>query len=99
MSVESLPYLTDAAELRPLYAQPSALVRAKQIDHLGPHCWTFIGRSPMVIIGSMHPIRGVDVSPRGDAPGLTQTHSLHALANVDFKLIIRVSEQARVVAT
>jgi hypothetical protein len=26
----------------------------------------------MVIIGSMHPIRGVDVSPRGDAPGFVQ---------------------------
>jgi hypothetical protein len=40
ISVESLPYLADAAELRPLYAQPSALVRAKQIYHLDPHCWT-----------------------------------------------------------
>ncbi len=70
--LEDLSYLTEVAELRPLYAQPSALVRAKQLDRLDAHCCRFIEKSPLVIIGSSDPGQGHDVSPRGDAPGFVQ---------------------------
>jgi uncharacterized protein len=70
--IEELTYLSAAEELRPLYHQPSALVRAKQLDRIDVHCSRFIGCASLVVIGSFHPERGQDVSPRGDAPGFVR---------------------------
>ena len=81
--IGELTYLASAAELRPLYNGPSALVRAKQIDRIDVHCRSFIARSPLVMIGSTHPERGADVSPRGDAPGFVQVLDEHHLAIPD----------------
>ena len=81
--IGALTYLASAAELRPLYSGPSALVRAKQIDRIDVHCRSFIARSPLVMIGSTHPERGADVSPRGDAPGFVQVLDEHHLAIPD----------------
>jgi PPOX class probable FMN-dependent enzyme len=81
--IGALTYLASAAELRPLYNGPSALVRAKQIDRIDGHCRSFIARSPLVMIGSSHPERGADVSPRGDAPGFVQMLDEHHLAIPD----------------
>ena len=81
--LEELTYLTSADELRPPYAQPSALVRAKQLDRLDAHCCRFIAKSPLVIIGSSHPERGHDVSPRGDAPGFVRILDQQLLAIPD----------------
>jgi PPOX class probable FMN-dependent enzyme len=81
--IGELTYLASAAELRPLYNGPSALVRAKQIDRIDAHCRSFIARSPLVMIGSSHPERGADVSPRGDAPGFVQVLDEHHLAIPD----------------
>ena len=81
--IGALTYLASAAELRPLYNGPSALVRAKQIDRIDVHCRSFIARSPLVMIGSSHPERGADVSPRGDAPGFVQVIDEHHLAIPD----------------
>ncbi|MDH2399833.1 pyridoxamine 5'-phosphate oxidase family protein [Bradyrhizobium sp. SSUT18] len=81
--LEELIYLTGADELRPPYAQPSALVSAKQLDRLDAHCCRFIAKSPLVIIGSSHPERGHDVSPRGDAPGFVRIFDQRHLAIPD----------------
>jgi len=81
--IGALTYLASAVELRPLYNGPSALVRAKQIDRIDVHCRSFIARSPLVMIGSSHPERGADVSPRGDAPGFVQVLDEHHLAIPD----------------
>jgi uncharacterized protein len=81
--IGALTYLASAAELRPLYNGPSALVRAKQIDRIDVHCRSFIARSPLVMIGSTHPEHGADVSPRGDAPGFVQVLDEHHLAIPD----------------
>ncbi|MHC2806330.1 putative pyridoxine 5'-phosphate oxidase superfamily flavin-nucleotide-binding protein [Bradyrhizobium diazoefficiens] len=59
--LDALTYLTSAEELRPPYLPPSALMRAKQLDRLDPHCCKFIAHAPFVIIGSSHPERGHDV--------------------------------------
>jgi uncharacterized protein len=81
--IEDITYLTSVEELRPPYLPPSALVRAKQIDRLDRHCCDFIARVPLVIIGSSHPERGHDVSPRGDAPGFVRIFDPHHLAIPD----------------
>ena len=52
MVIEDLTYLSAVGELRPPYSSPSALVRAKQIDRIDPHCRNSIGRSALVMIGS-----------------------------------------------
>lgn len=70
--IDDMIYLTEASELRLLYQNPPAMVLEKQIDWIDPHCCNFIARSPLVVIGSIHPKRGVDVSPRGDPPGFVK---------------------------
>ncbi|MGY3387723.1 PPOX class probable FMN-dependent enzyme [Bradyrhizobium sp. USDA 3311] len=81
--LEAPTYLTSAEELRPPYLPPSALMRAKQLDRLDRHCCNFIAHAPLVIIGSSHPERGHDVSPRGDAPSFVHIFDPHHLAIPD----------------
>jgi len=78
-----LTYLTSVDDLRPPYRHPSSLMRAKQIDHLDPNCCKFIAQAPLLVIGSAHPQRGQDVSPRGDAPGFVSVLNAHHLAIPD----------------
>jgi uncharacterized protein len=81
--IEEMTYLNDVGELRPLYNPPSTLARAKQLALLDAHCRNFIARSPLVIVGSVNPERGLDVSPRGDAPGFVRVLDEHRLAIPD----------------
>jgi PPOX class probable FMN-dependent enzyme len=81
--IEDMTYLSDVSELRPLYHDPSSMVIEKQIDRIDPHCRNFIARSPLVILGSIHPVRGMDVSPRGDPPGFVKVLDEHHLAIPD----------------
>jgi uncharacterized protein len=81
--IEDMTYLSDLSELRPLYNSPSTLARAKQLALIDAHCRNFIARSPLVIVGSVHPERGMDVSPRGDAPGFVRVLDEHHLAIPD----------------
>lgn len=69
--------------LRGLYGAPSRLAMAKQLDRLDPHCCNFIAHSPFLVIGSSRPGRGLDVSPRGDAPGFVRVLDDHTLAIPD----------------
>jgi uncharacterized protein len=81
--IEDMTYLSDVSELRPLYNNPSAMVVEKQIDWIDPHCRNFIARSPLVMISSIDPVRGMDVSPRGDPPGFVRILDEHHLAIPD----------------
>jgi uncharacterized protein len=81
--LEDLIYLTDVAELRPPYREPGVLARVTQLDRIDPHCRTFIAHSPLVVIGSADTKGGLDVSPRGDAPGFVQVLDDHHLAIPD----------------
>jgi uncharacterized protein len=81
--IEDMTYVNDLSELRPLYNSPSTLARAKQLALIDAHCRNFIARSPLVIVGSVHPERGMDVSPRGDAPGFVRVLDEHHLAIPD----------------
>ena len=54
-----------------LYQAPSPRTVAKAIDHVDPHGRRFIALSPFLVIGSVSEA-GVDVSPRGGAPGFVR---------------------------
>ena len=75
--------LATEAELRAQFAEPNDYVKRRQLNRLERHSRNFIARSPFLVIGSVHPARGVDVSPRGDAPGFVQVLDDHTLAIPD----------------
>jgi PPOX class probable FMN-dependent enzyme len=60
--------IDDAGGLRACYAEPSERVRRKCLPRLDKHCRAFIARSPFLCLGTAD-ADGLDVSPRGDAPG------------------------------
>lgn len=59
----------DDEMLRIRYNSPRFLADLEQLDR---SCRYFIAHSPIVIIGTSHPELGIDVSPRGDAPGFVR---------------------------
>ena len=65
--------------LRDFYPAQSKIVRLKTLSAIDPHIARFISLSPFMVIGSNHPDRGTDVSPRGDAPGFVQVVDPHTL--------------------
>ena len=58
--------------LRDHYPAQSKIVRLKTLPAIEMHIERFISLSPFLVIGSSHPDRGTDVSPRDDAPGFVQ---------------------------
>lgn len=64
-----MPSITSIDELRTLYAQPTARVVKKQIDHLDRHCRNFIALSPFVVMSTVDADGNLDTSPRGGEPG------------------------------
>ncbi len=61
--------VTSEDVLRELYRQPSRLVQHKKYDWIDPATRAFIGASPFLLIATAGADGGVDVSPRGGAPG------------------------------
>jgi uncharacterized protein len=72
-----------AVDLSTLYPAPSALAKAKQIDHLDKHCRRFIELSPFLCLGSTNAEGKTDVSPRGDPPGFVKVLDSKTLAIPD----------------
>mgnify|MGYP001062770030 CR=1 FL=1 len=70
----------DEDELREPYRSPRFMPILDQLDRSFRY---FIAHSPMVIIGTSHPEYGIDVSPRGDAPGFVRVLDDHTLAIPD----------------
>ena len=60
--------ITQEAALRALYGEKSARSVAKELHGLDTHCRTFIAASPFLVMSTSGP-DGLDVTPRGDAPG------------------------------
>lgn len=56
-------------ELRALYPPPRDL---PILDHLDRACCFFIAHSPLLIVGSVSARTGIDLSPRGGAPGFAR---------------------------
>lgn len=61
--------ITTEAELRAIYGGPMEIAAAKEIDHLDRHCRRWFELSPFALIATSDGSR-LDVSPKGDAPGL-----------------------------
>lgn len=60
------------AELRDFYDQPGELPANAYSDRLDIRTRHFIELSPLVIVASSNTETGVDISPRGDAPGFVR---------------------------
>lgn len=66
--------------LREVIPPPAELVIKKLLPHLDDHARSFIGRSPMALIGTSNRAGTCDVSPRGEAPGGFLVLDEHTLA-------------------
>jgi PPOX class probable FMN-dependent enzyme len=58
----------DLATLEQIYGAPGAASIAKEVPYIHPHYRALIEASPFAAIATSGPV-GLDVSPRGDAPG------------------------------
>jgi PPOX class probable FMN-dependent enzyme len=70
----------DEETLRSRYASPRYLPVLDQLDRSHR---LFIAHAPIVIIGSTQPGNGIDISPRGDAPGFVRVLDDHTLVIPD----------------
>jgi uncharacterized protein len=70
----------DEDTLRSRYASPRYLPVLDQLDRSHR---LFIAHAPIVIIGSTQPGNGIDISPRGDAPGFVRVLDDHTLVIPD----------------
>ena len=73
----------DETALRALYPAIPERSRLKELDRLDEHCRHFISLSPFLVIGSSRAGQGMDVSPRGDAPGFVRVLDDRTLAIPD----------------
>ncbi|MEM1402104.1 MAG: MSMEG_1061 family FMN-dependent PPOX-type flavoprotein [Pseudomonadota bacterium] len=60
------------AELKDMYGTPIALVENKFTRDLVEEMLEFVEASPLMFIATMDASSGVDISPRGDAPGFVK---------------------------
>ena len=77
-SFEPDSVIADTEALRTLYDEPLGRALTKELDHLSPLYQTFVTQTPFVVIASVG-ARGVDVSPRGDAPGFVRVADARTL--------------------
>lgn len=75
--------LRSVDELRALYREPNRLVQSKVRQELDPASAAFVGSSPFVLVGTQGP-GGLDVSPRGGAPGFVKVLEPRVLAIPDL---------------
>jgi len=70
--------LTNEAALREHYELPGNTSLAKEADHVHALYRPYIEASPFAVLATLGP-RGLDTSPRGDAPGFVQVADPHTL--------------------
>lgn len=75
--------ITDEQSLRHLFDATHPLAIRKCQDSLGKHAREFIGRSPLLCIGTQNPDGTADVSPRGDPAGFVRVLDERTLAIPD----------------
>jgi uncharacterized protein len=64
--------ITSETELRAILGEPTPGARDKIADRLNHLTRQFIERSSFVLVGTAHPERGLDVSPKGDPAGFVR---------------------------
>ncbi len=67
-------------QLRALYKAPVERVKQKQLDYLDRHCRSYIELSPFVLVATIGSDGLIDVSPRGDKPGMVHVIDDRTLA-------------------
>lgn len=60
------------AQLREIYKPAAGRAVTKQLDHLDPHCRSFIGLSPFLALATQGLDGLGDVTPRGESPGFVK---------------------------
>ncbi len=70
-SYEPSQVIENVEALRQLYGDPSPRALTKELDHLNAHYQLYVQAAPFVVVASAG-TNGVDVSPRGDAPGFVR---------------------------
>lgn len=71
--------ITNTAELREHYGEPSELVQRKVLPKLDIHCRNIIEASPFLVIATADETGRTDASPRGDGPGFVAVLDEHTL--------------------
>ncbi|MEZ5592883.1 MAG: pyridoxamine 5'-phosphate oxidase family protein [Gammaproteobacteria bacterium] len=71
--------ITNTAELRAHYGEPSELVQRKVLPKLDIHCRNLIEASPFLVIATADETGRTDASPRGDSPGFVAVLDEHTL--------------------
>lgn len=64
--------ITDLSQLRKVIAAPHEKIEQKIKPRLTEEFRAFIGRSALIFVGTVGHDGGVDVSPKGDAPGFVE---------------------------
>ena len=70
--------ITNLEQLQAVYGEPSKRSLIKELDHLSAHYQAYIAKAPFVVVASVAP-EGLDISPRGDAPGFVRVVDEHTL--------------------
>ena len=84
MNIDALEYLSSTQELEQAYGQPSARALVKELTYLNEEYQRYIRNAPFVLLATVAE-QGIDVSPRGDAPGFVQVHDANTLLLADRK--------------
>lgn len=80
MATSPNPYqLTTEDEVTAILGEPPDFVRGKVGDRVDASAAAFIARSPLVFVGTVDRDGGIDVSPKGDAPGFVHLAGPRAL--------------------
>lgn len=88
--------ITNLEQLNALYGEPSKRALVKELDHLSPHYQAYVANTPFVVVASVAP-EGVDISPRGDAPGFVRVVDAHTLMLPDRRGNNRVDTLSNIV--
>jgi PPOX class probable FMN-dependent enzyme len=68
------------AQLREIIPEPEPGLARKLFDHLDPFAQEFVAKSPLLFVATYGPKSGIDVSPKGDAPGFVHVDSSRTLS-------------------
>ncbi len=89
--------ITTLTALEALYGSPAETSLRKEVDHIHPLYREMIAASPFVLLATSGP-DGLDVSPRGDAPGFVAVPDEHTLLLPDRRGNNRIDSLRNVLA-
>jgi PPOX class probable FMN-dependent enzyme len=96
-AVDAAHRITDVGTLEKLYGVPAGAPVDKEIDYLHPHYQKLIAASPFFAFATCGP-GGMDVSPRGDAPGFVVVEDEKTLLIPDRRGNNRVDSLRNIIA-